>query len=104
MSAPGFSDLIIGGTACEPVMSEKEHVRSAIRYLGKAKEELVKVSKSVDLGVEMIEFLAYLADQLSTYQEAIADEAHLDTSKRRSSRIYPQVNRRRTRKSPYVQK
>ncbi|MDA4117092.1 MAG: hypothetical protein OK455_01965 [Thaumarchaeota archaeon] len=67
-------------------MSENERIRAAIRYLGKAKEELAEASKSEDVGVEMVELLAFVGDQLSTYQDAIADEANLGTSKRRASR------------------
>jgi hypothetical protein len=68
-------------------MSEKDRIRAAIRYLGMAKEELAKVSRSDDVGAEMIELLAFVGDQLSVYQDVIADEAYLGTSKRRISRM-----------------
>ena len=38
-----------------------------------------------DLGVTMVEVLAYAADYLSYYQDAVATEAYLDTARRRIS-------------------
>ncbi|MEO5627248.1 MAG: putative baseplate assembly protein [Dokdonella sp.] len=38
-----------------------------------------------DLGVTLVELLAYTADQLSAYQDAVATEAYLDTSRTRIS-------------------
>lgn len=38
-----------------------------------------------DLGVTLIEILAYVGDQLSYYQDAVATEAYLDTARRRES-------------------
>lgn len=39
----------------------------------------------VDLGVTLVEILAYAADQLSYYQDAAATEAYLETARRRTS-------------------
>ena len=38
-----------------------------------------------DLGVALVEVLAYVGDHLSYYQDAVATEAYLDTSRRRTS-------------------
>ena len=38
-----------------------------------------------DLGVTLVELLAYTADQLSAYQDAVATEAYLDTARTRIS-------------------
>lgn len=38
-----------------------------------------------DLGVTLVEILAYAADQLSYYQDAVATEAYLETARRRTS-------------------
>ncbi|MEM8929867.1 MAG: hypothetical protein AAGE94_01765 [Acidobacteriota bacterium] len=38
-----------------------------------------------DLGVEIIELLAYAADRLSYYQDAVAGEAYMETARRRVS-------------------
>ena len=38
-----------------------------------------------DIGVAIVEVLAYAADYLSYYQDAVATEAYLDTARRRSS-------------------
>lgn len=38
-----------------------------------------------DLGITLVELLAYVGDHLSYYQEAVATEAYLDTARRRSS-------------------
>ena len=38
-----------------------------------------------DLGVEIVELLAYAADRLSYYQDAVAGEAYLETARRRVS-------------------
>jgi hypothetical protein len=38
-----------------------------------------------DLGVTLVELLAYAGDQLSYYQDAVATEAYLDTARRRAS-------------------
>ncbi|MCP3959025.1 MAG: hypothetical protein GY719_14330 [bacterium] len=38
-----------------------------------------------DLGVAVVEVLAYVADYLSYYQDAVATEAYLDTARKRSS-------------------
>ncbi|MCP2259141.1 putative baseplate assembly protein [Streptoalloteichus tenebrarius] len=38
-----------------------------------------------DLGVTLVEVLAYVGDQLSYYQDAVATEAYLDTARRRVS-------------------
>ena len=38
-----------------------------------------------DLGVTLIELLAYVGDQLSYYQDAVGTEAYLDTARRRPS-------------------
>ncbi len=68
-------------------MSEKGRIRAAIGHLEEAKDELAKASESDDIGLEMVELLAFVGDQLSTYQDAIADEANLETSRGRVSRI-----------------
>lgn len=39
----------------------------------------------VDLGVTLVEILAYAADELSYYQDAVATEATLETARRRTS-------------------
>jgi hypothetical protein len=39
----------------------------------------------VDLGVAIVEVLAYAADQLSYYQDAVATEAYLETARQRTS-------------------
>jgi hypothetical protein len=49
-----------------------------------------------DLGVTLVELLAYTADQLSYYQDAVATEAYLDTARQRIS------VRRHTRLVDYV--
>ena len=38
-----------------------------------------------DLGITLVELLAYLGDQLSYYQDAVANEQFLETARRRSS-------------------
>jgi hypothetical protein len=38
-----------------------------------------------DLGIALIELLSYVGDQLSYYQDAVANEAFLETARRRSS-------------------
>jgi hypothetical protein len=38
-----------------------------------------------DLGIALIELLAYVGDQLSYYQDAVATEAYLDTARQRTS-------------------
>ena len=38
-----------------------------------------------DLGVALVELLAYVGDQLSYYQDAVANEEFLETARRRSS-------------------
>ncbi len=38
-----------------------------------------------DLGIALVELLAYAADQLSYYQDAVANEAYLETARRRIS-------------------
>lgn len=38
-----------------------------------------------DLGITLVELLAYTADQLSAYQDAVATEAYLDTARTRMS-------------------
>jgi hypothetical protein len=38
-----------------------------------------------DLGITLVEILAYVADHLSYYQDAVATEAYLDTARRRIS-------------------
>ena len=38
-----------------------------------------------DLGVALVELLAYVGDNLSYYQDSVATEAYLDTSRRRTS-------------------
>lgn len=38
-----------------------------------------------DLGITLVEVLAYVADQLSYYQDAVATEAYLDTARQRIS-------------------
>jgi len=38
-----------------------------------------------DLGITLVELLAYMGDQLSYYQDAVATEAYLDTARRRVS-------------------
>src|SRR2546430_1362125 len=38
-----------------------------------------------DLGVTLVEALAYVADHLSYYQDAVGTEAHLGTARRRVS-------------------
>ncbi len=38
-----------------------------------------------DVGVALVETMAYVADQLSYYQDAVATEAYLDTARRRAS-------------------
>ncbi len=64
----------------------KASIRAAITHLGRAREELAKASKSDDFAAEMVELLAFVGDQLSTYQDAIAEEASLGTSVRRARR------------------
>ena len=39
-----------------------------------------------DPGVALVELLAYVGDLLSSYQDKVADEAHLDSGRRGSSR------------------
>src|SRR5262249_15389368 len=38
-----------------------------------------------DIGIMLVELLAYVGDQLSYYQDAVATEAYLDTARQRSS-------------------
>ncbi|MFF4346167.1 putative baseplate assembly protein [Streptomyces sp. NPDC001530] len=38
-----------------------------------------------DLGIALVEILAYVGDQLSYYQDAVATEAYLDTARQRTS-------------------
>ena len=38
-----------------------------------------------DLGITLVELLAYVGDYLSYYQDAVATEAYLDTARRRIS-------------------
>ena len=38
-----------------------------------------------DLGITLVELLAYIGDQLSYYQDAVATEAYLGTARRRTS-------------------
>ena len=38
-----------------------------------------------DLGITLVELLAYAGDQLSYYQDAVATEAYLGTARRRTS-------------------
>ena len=38
-----------------------------------------------DLGITLLELLAYVGDQLSYYQDAVATEAHINTARRRTS-------------------
>lgn len=40
---------------------------------------------AADLGVTLVELLAYVADQLSYWQDAVATEAYLETARRRTS-------------------
>jgi hypothetical protein len=42
-------------------------------------------SSSADLGIVLVELLAYLGDYLSYQQDAVATEAYLDTARRRTS-------------------
>ena len=60
----------------------KANITAAIEYLEKAREELAKASESDDIGMALVELLNFVGDQLSVYQDAIADEAGLGTSKR----------------------
>ena len=38
-----------------------------------------------DIGIMLVELLAYVGDQLSYYQDAVATEAYLDTARQRIS-------------------
>jgi hypothetical protein len=40
---------------------------------------------AADLGITLLELLAYVADQLSYFQDAVANEAHLETARQRLS-------------------
>ncbi len=40
---------------------------------------------AADLGVTLVELLAYVGDQLSYWQDAVATEAYLETARRRTS-------------------
>ena len=42
-----------------------------------------------DLGITLVELLAYVGDHLSYYQDAVATEAYLDTARQRDLRAPP---------------
>ncbi len=42
-----------------------------------------------DLGIALVELMAYAADHLSYYQDAVATEAYLGTARKRVSRAPP---------------
>lgn len=44
-----------------------------------------KERNTADIGIALVELLAYVGDQLSYYQDAVATEAYLGTARRRSS-------------------
>jgi hypothetical protein len=44
-----------------------------------------KESHAADIGITLVELLAYVGDQLSYYQDAVATEAYLDTARQRIS-------------------
>ena len=47
--------------------------------------ELGSVRNVSDLGITLLELLAYEGDHLSYFQDAVANEAYLDTARQRSS-------------------
>ena len=93
-SCPTDLDCVSGSTCAAPLMDEPE-----IDYLSKdynSFRQLIldrlslimpdwKESHVPDLGITLVELLAYTGDYLSYYQDAVATEAYLETARQRIS-------------------
>jgi hypothetical protein len=81
--------------ACQPAVTAEPEINYLAKDYGSFRQLILdrlavimpdwKERHSADIGIALVEILAYTADYLSYYQDAVATEAYLDTARRRIS-------------------
>jgi hypothetical protein len=83
--APEPADAPPGAVDVDYLSRDFDGYRGAMLDHMAALQPLWREQHAADMGVAVVEVLAYAADQLSYYQDAVATEAYLSTARRRVS-------------------